>query len=500
MSIPTPDPRLEDDEDFVAAVVEVAATLPKRGNGKGATLAMGNIPDSQDAFSEPFRSTDLWNARFLVHLFRDRVRYCERMGGWFHYSGKRWARAENGEVERFAKETVRHLYTIAAAESDETRRRELAKHATRSEAAGKIMAMLELAKSEEEVAISPEGFDADPWLFNTETGTVNLRTGEEREHRAEDHITNLASAPFDLDATCPTYERFLSESTGGDETLISFLRRARGYSLTGITREQALFFKFGPEASGKSTDERIVQAIMGSYARTAEIATFLTSRRDAVRNDLAGLAGARMVSATEPDEGQTFDETLVKQLTGEDRIKARFLFRENFEFSPTFKIWLCGNHRPHVRSTGGATWRRVHVLPFNRTVPEEKRDGRLFKKLMAERAGILAWMIRGCVEWQRDGLHAPDAVRTATAEYRQAEDILAPFIEECCVVGGAVRATAKSLFAAYRKWCEEAGERVMSQKRFGMRLDDRGFDSCRGTSGTRYWLGIGLRNDVSDTL
>ncbi len=500
MSIPSLDPRLDADEDFTAAVVDVGAALPGRGNGTDAALTMGDIAGARRPVSEPFRPTELWNAHLFVHLFRDRVRYCGRMGGWFHYNGKRWARAENGEVERLAKETVRQLYTMAAAESDETRRREMAKHATRSEAAGKIAAMLDLATSEGEVAIPPEAFDGDPWLLNTETGTVNLRTGEEQEHRAEDHITNLAGAPFDPDAPCPTYESFLSESSGGDETLISFLRRARGYSLTGITREQALFFKFGPEASGKSTDERIVQAVMGSYARTAEIATFLMSRRDAIRNDLAGLAGARMVSATEPDEGQTFDEKLVKHLTGEDRIKARFLFHENFEFYPTFKIWLCGNHRPHIRSTGGATWRRVHVLPFNRTVPEEKRDGRLFEKLMAERAGILAWMVRGCLEWQRDGLHAPDTVRAATAEYRQAEDMLAPFIEECCVVGGAVRATAKSLFATYRKWCEGAGERPMSQKRFGTRLNDRSFDSWRGTGGTRYWLGIGLRNDVSDAL
>lgn len=504
MTVPPNDSRLEADDNPLAEIdFDKIEWSPRQGrhggNGdarKAGAASVGKLPP--EAGSEPFRATDLWNAGLFCNLHCDKVRFCERMGGWFHYDGKRWGRAENGEVERLAKEIPLVMYRMAAEERDEGRRQTIAKHAARTEAAGKMAAILDLAKSEEGIAIPPDAFDANPWFFNTETGTIDLRTGEEREHRSEDLITNIAGAPFDPYAPCPTYERFLFESTGGDETLISFLRRARGYSLTGITREQALFFKFGPEASGKSTDERIVQAILGTYARTAEIQTFLTSRRDMVRNDLAGLAGARTVSATEPDEGQTFDEILVKQLTGEDRIRARFLFRENFEFSPTFKIWLCGNHRPHIRSTGGATWRRVHVLPFNRSVPEEKRDRRLFERLLEERAGILAWMIRGCLEWQRDGLRPPDAVRAATAEYRQAEDVLAPFVEECFVVDRAARATKKNTYAAYRDWCDKNGERAMSQKRFGTRLENRGFDSYRGTGGVRYWLGIGLRSDVSD--
>ena len=481
------------DPEFAEIIEEEARRLPnpRKGNGKSY------VKESGDGL-EQFRPTDLWNAKLFVFLHNSRVRYCERLGGWFHYSANRWVRAECGEVERLGKETVRRLYEMAAAEVDDTRRRDMAKHATRSEAAGKLAAMLELAKTEQGIVVAPEAFDADPMTLNTEEGPVDLRTGEVRGTRPEEPLSNLTGVAVGREARPLTWERFLGDATGEDKELQGFLRRFAGYSATGITREQCLVFLYGPEAAGKSTFLRAIQAALGTYARTAEIATFLLSRRDAVRNDLAALAGARAVFATEPDEGQTWDEGLIKLLTGEDRIRARFLFRESFEFIPTFKLWIAGNHRPRVRSTGGALWRRVHIVPFTRTVPEEQRDPHLFEKLREELPGILAWVIEGCLEWQRDGLQPPPSVRAATADYRTAEDALAPFIEEYCIVDPNAESTAGDLYKGYSAWCGASGERPMGKRGFGLRLEEKGFDAYRGTRGVRYWMGIRLRSDVSD--
>ena len=483
----------EFDPEFAEILEEVAQRLPDPRNGNGKFYVDGTWGGL-----EPFRPTDVWNAKLFANIHGSCVRYCDRLGGWFHYSENRWVRAECGEVERFAKETVRRLYEMAAAETDETRRREMAKHATRSEAAGRIGAILELAKTEDGIVVPPTAFDADLMTLNTKEGPVDLRTGQPRKHRPEDLLTNLTGAAVGREARPLTWERFLSDATGEDKELQGFLQRFAGYSATGTTRDQCLVFLYGPEAAGKSTFLRVLQAALGTYAQTAEIATFLLSRRDAVRNDLAALAGARAVFATEPDEGQTWDEGLIKLLTGEDRIRARFLFRESFEFTPTFKLWIAGNHRPRVRSTGGALWRRVHVVPFTRTVPEEKRDPHLFDKLRDELPEILAWIIEGCLEWQRDGLRPPASVRAATADYRTAEDALAPFIEDCCIVEPQAKSSAGDLYKGYFAWCGANGERPIGKRGFGLRLDEKGLDSYRGTRGTRYWLGIRLRGDASD--
>jgi len=308
------------------------------------------------------------------------------MGGWFTYDGKHWTRAVCGEVERFAKDTVRYIYEIAALEPDDKQRQEIAKHATRSEAAGKIASMLDLAKTEEGIIVSPETFDTDPWKVNVQDGTVEIHPAraiaELKPHDPKDMITNISPAEWrGMEAQAPIFEKYLEESAGGDKELIAFRRRLAGCALTGDMREQVFEYAYGPEAGGKGTETRARADVMETYARAAEIASFLHSRSDKVRNDLAALVGARLVTASEPQEGQIFDEGLIRMLTGQDKMAARFLFRENFEFTCGFKIRFEGNHRPHIRSTGGATWRRLLVIPFERTVPEDRRDKTLGEKL-----------------------------------------------------------------------------------------------------------------------
>lgn len=263
------------------------------------------------------------------------------------------------------------------------------------------------------------------------------------------------------------FEAFLDEAMDGDREKIDFLQRAASYTLSGDMREQVFLFLHGPDAAGKGTFIRALADVMGTFAQSTEISTFLTARRDAVRNDIASLVGARLVTASEPEDGQTFDEGLIKILTGQDRTKARFLFRESFEFSATFKLWLQGNHRPHIRSTGGAMWRRLLIIPFTKSVPEERRDKTLGDKLRTpeERAGILAWMVRGCLEWQRGGLRPPDSVRAAVSEYRAAEDRLAPFLEERTAANKSGQVPKGKFYSAYKAWAEEVRAAALALQR-----------------------------------
>ena len=477
-------------KDELDALVDAARTLPVSVNG----LQIEKTEDAGATF-EDFRPTDLWNARLFAHLHADKVRYCERLGGWLYFDGKRWTRSEAGEVERLAKDIPRFMYQLAANEPKESRRTEIAKHAARTEAAGKLAAVLEIAKTEEKINVPPEAFDAQPWLCNVANGTLDLITGELLPHCPEDMLTNISPAEWrGLDAKAERFEQFLSEAFDGDREKIDFLQRAAGYTLSGDMREQVFLFLHGPEAAGKGTFVRAMADVMGTYAQSTEISTFLTARRDAVRNDIASLVGSRLVTASEPEDGQVFDEGLVKLLTGQDKTKARFLFRESFEFSATFKLWLQGNHRPHIRSTGGAMWRRLLIVPFTRTVPEDRRDKTLGDKFRSpeERAGILAWMVRGCLEWQRAGLRPPASVRAAVAEYRAAEDRLAPFLEECTGESKVGQVPAGELYAKYKEWAEGAGERPMSKRSFGLRLEEKGFKPGRTTRGARAWDGIFL--------
>jgi len=451
-------------------------------------------PTNKSGSFEDFRPTDLWNARLFVRLHGDKAKYCEKLGGWHVYDGKRWKRSEAGEVERHAKDTVRQMYELAALEPNDARRGEMGKHAARSEAAGKLSAILELAATEEGIVVSPEAFDAQPWLLNVQNGTLDLRTGKLHPHRPEDMLTNLSSTEWrGVDAPAPVFEKFLGDAMDGDPEKIGFLRRAAGYTLSGDMREQVFLFLHGPEAAGKGTFVRALADVMGTYARSTEIGTFLTTRRETVRNDIASLVGSRLVAASEPEDGQVFDEGLIKILTGQDRTTARFLFREHFEFTATFKLWFQGNHRPHIRSTGGAMWRRLLIVPFTRTVPEDRRDKTLGDRLRTpeERAGILAWTVRGGLDWQRDGLRPPDSVRAAVADYRAAEDRLAPFLEERTMASENGEVSAKNLYAAYKTWTEANGERQMSQKAFGTRLEEKGYIPFR-TGRARKWSGLFL--------
>jgi len=456
---------------------------------------VGGIVDSllrYDAASAllVLNATDAGNAeRFVAHA-GERFAYVHAWGTWLNYDGVRWQRDGSGAAVREALATLRAMAAEVEKVPDEEHRGVLLKHALDSESSSRIAAMLTLGQAM--LPRATEDLDRDPDLLNVANGTLDLRTGELRPHDSDDWLTRLAPVEYDAEATCPLWATFLDRVMGGNERLITFLQRAVGYSLTGHTNEQILLLLYGVGANGKSTFLETLRAILADYSAITDFNTFMKRDSEGARNDLARLVGTRLVSAVEAEAGKPLAEALVKQLTGGDTITARFLFKEYFDFKPQFKIWLAANHKPNVRGSDHGIWRRIRLVPFTITIPEAERDPRLTQKLAGELPGILAWAVRGCMDWREHGLGTPAEVLAATASYREEMDRFGGFFDEVCVIELGATVTAKELYEAYQAWCEANGERSRSKKALAVVLQERGYEPFR-TKRARCWRGLRLR-------
>lgn len=440
-----------------------------------------------------FRNTDQGNAERLVALHGQDFHYIYPWGTFAVWSGERWNLDNTGAIVRLAKNTARAMFHEADC-GDGHIDKDLAKHALNSQSRSRIEAMIALAQSEPGVPLLPDQFDNDPWLLNCANGTVDLRTGELRKHRREDLLTKIAPVEYDPDAEAPVWESFLHRILPS-EALRRFVQRVLGYAAAAVVSEEILVILYGYGANGKSTLVNAVMEALGDYAMQAA-PDLLLAKRGSHPTELADLFGARFVASVEVDEGRRLAESLVKQLTGRDRIRARRMREDFWEFDPTHTVFLATNHRPEVRGTDLAIWRRIKLVPFEVTIPDDEQDKKLPQKLRAELPGILAWIVRGCVEWQREGLGAPEEVTAATEGYRAEMDVLAAFIEDRCVVGPKYKANATDLYHAYQEWCDENGEKWEKQTKFGLRLGERGFRREKAQRVT--WYGIGLRDDRPD--
>ncbi len=437
--------------------------------------------------------TDLGNTQRFVAQHGNEIRFCYGWRKWLVWDGTRWRIDDSGDVERRAKSTVRAFYTEASGIIDDDLRKQLVAWARSSESRSKLAAIIELAKSEPKIPVSPDDLDSNLWLLNCANGTIDLRTGELLQYRREDLCTKIAPIVYDPEAQCPLFKEFLRRILNNNAGLLKFVQRAFGYALTGSTLEQVLFIFFGSGANGKSTLLEIWREALGDYGRTADAALLMQRNQDGVRNDVARLAGARFVSTSETESGRRMAEVLVKQLTGGDKLAARYLYSEFFEFNAQFKLFLTTNYKPVIRGTDNAIWRRIRLVPFEVTIPEEEQDKELPQKLRTELPGILAWAVRGCLRWQRDGLGQPEKVEVATAAYRDEMDLLGGFIKDCCVENKNGKVPAGKLYAAYKLWAETNGERALTQQRLGTALADRGFRRWR-TGSVRGWSRIALRD------
>jgi len=476
--------------------VEYYAQLVKEAADRRAEIAAayqridGAAEPGQEAATGG-RPTDVSNAERFVRLYGADLRYCWPQNRWLHWDSARWAADDTGRVHQLAKRTVAAMYAEAAADEDNERRKALAKHAAKSEGEARINAIVSLARSEPTIPVRPQELDADPWLFNLANGTLDLKTGTLRPHRRRDLITKIAACDYDASAGCPAWEAFMDRILGGNADLVAFLRRAAGYVLTGDTSEHALFVLYGSGANGKSTFMNVLLHLLGDYGQKAAADLFMARRRDQHPTGIADLQGARLVAGAETEDGQLLAEGLMKDLTGGDRVRARHLYTKNFEFVPAFKLFLATNHRPVVRDPSHAMWRRIRLVPFTITIPPGEQDKHLFERLRDESPGILAWAVRGCLEWQAQGLGTAPDVEAATAQYRAESDTLGEFLDECCTVAPDARVAKDHLFKRYTEWAEANRESRLSKRGFGGQLVGRGITEGRSNT-VRWWQGIGL--------
>jgi len=443
-----------------------------------------------------FNHTDQGNAERLVNRHGDDLLYVEAWGRWLVWDGARYRPDDTGEAVRRAKETVKAAYHEADPGDGRPVDGELSKHAIRSQAASRIRDMIFLAKSENGIAARTSDFDREDWLLNCENGTVDLRTGNLREHDRGDRITKMAGTSHDPEAEAPTWTAFV-ERVLPSETMRRFVQKLCGYALTGDVSEQVLPFLHGTGANGKSTLVNTVLAAMGAYGQQAA-PDLLLAKKGTHPTELADLFGARLVASVEVEDGRRMAEGLVKQLTGGERVKARYMRQDFFEFDPTHKVFLVANHKPEIRGTDHAIWRRIKMIPFDVTIPDAEKDERLPEKLRDELPGVLAWMVEGCLLWQQEGLGEPEEVKAATEGYRAEMDVLASFIEDRCVEHERAAALATPLYREYQNWCEENGEQPVKQTKFGLSLRERGFQKAlQSGSRLKMWRGIGLHDPES---
>jgi putative DNA primase/helicase len=402
------------------------------------------------------------------------LRYVAAWSRWLFWDGARWIFDDT----LCAFDRARGICREAAAECNKP------KVASAIASAKTVAAVERLAKADRRHAATSDQWDADVWLLNTPDGVVDLRTGKLRPHHPQDYMTKITAAgPH---GECPRWHQFLDRITGGEIALKNYLQRPTGYALTGITREHALFFGYGTGANGKTVFTDTVSNTLAAYHCTAPIETFTATSMDRHPTELADLRGARLVTAVETEEGRRWAESRIKMLTGGEKVKARFMRQDLFEFTPQLKLLITGNHKPGLRSVDEAMRRRFNLIPFTVTIPPEERDPDLTQKLKAEWPGILAWMVQGCLAWQSTGLEPPEIVREATTAYLDGEDAIAAWIDEECEPDPQAWEKVGALYASWKTWADKSGEYAGSVKRFGQNLEARGYSPQRSHAGRGF--------------
>lgn len=471
-------------------------------NGNGSSNG-NHEPEPPVAAEDPYRCglTDLGNAERFADRYRDIVRWCETWNSWVVFNGKCWEPDRSGRVDQLAKIVVRAIYYEAAAakaagltEDGE----KIWKHAKASESNRAIRALLDRAKSE--LPITPDKFNTHLYLLNCLNGTLDLRTGELSDHNPHDFLTRCIKLKYNPLAPRPTWVTFVETILSGNLDLIAFMQEALGMSLSGDTSEQCLFICHGNGSNGKTTMLETIRIIMAGYGLAANIETFQVRKSETVRNDIAELYGARLVTASENTMGSRLNEAFIKKATGKEPLRARRLHENEFEFMPEFTLWLAVNHKPVVKDTTKGMWRRVHFIPFLKTFDEGQVDKHFGEKLLDEAEGILTWLVQGCMAWYSRGqLTIPKAVKDATQAYRAEMDMVGNFLQlECDLTNKKIPTKTKDLLERYEAWCNQLGE-TFSPKDLKRGLNEQGYHSQRGTGGNYVYIGIRLRTTDEST-
>lgn len=471
-----------DELSAISAIKIEEPEPPPKLNGRNGQHAFDEDLEEEPFEPRPPELSDDALAEEFVRAYGGMYRYVYKWNKWYRLTPSGlWTEDATRTFYSAARAVCRHM--AAGVENDRVAKA-VASTKTRN-------AVVDMASADPVVAATIEQWDANLWLLYTPEGAIDLRAGGKPVPRPEAYCTKAtAVAPG---GTCPLWLRFLDRVTAGDLGLQLYLQRVAGYCLTGSTEEHALFFLHGTGANGKSVFVNAVLGALGAYAVTASMQTFVDQKLPQHETELAMLRGARLVVASETEEGKRWAEARLKSLTGGEPITARFMRRDHFTYVPQFKLLLSGNHKPGLRTVDEAIRRRMHLIPFTVTIPQAERDLKLGEKLKAEWPGILLWMIDGCHLWAERGLDPPESVRMATEAYLESEDAMAAWIDECCERDRSSWEPSSALFTSWKAWAERSGEKyaVGTKKRFGQSLEDRGFRPERiGAASTRGFYGL----------
>ena len=446
--------------------------------------------------------TDAGNAELMARKYKGEVLYCPDTKSFLVYDGSRYVKDTENKVEWLMKDLLKSWMIQANLDTDEDRRKRTIQHILKSENQNRIKAAVDSLKSEPGLSAGLDNFDKDIWKFNVANGTIALKTGKLQSHTPADLLMKKSPVKYEPNAKCPHWINFVDSITNGNKELQGFLQEALGYSLTGDTSEQCLFILHGSGANGKSTFIEIAREVLGDYGMQIPVETLLVRKHEGASNDVAGLKGARFAAASEAEKGQSLAESKIKQLVaGNDKISARFLYGEFFDYVPQFKIFLATNWMPKISGTDHGIWRRIRLIPFEvafidpkihpETPTNRQQDRGLGAKLRSELSGILNWMLAGCLRWQKEGLSRPEAVTSATEGYREDNDPVGQFIGERCETDGSE--AFAPLYEAYYDWATEARDRPINRKEFSQRLAAKGYNrERRGKSGERTIVGLTL--------
>lgn len=408
-------------------------------------------------------------------------KYCSEWSRWYNWDGTRW----NHDRVLYLQHLVREMCRNASNKAEQS------KQMQRLASANSMSSVERVIRCDPVHAVATDQWDSHIWLLNTPGGVLDLIKGEMLAHRRDDLMTKITTAT--PAGPCPTWSRFLFEICGQDKELVSYLQRVVGYCLSGATTEHAIFFLYGTGANGKSVFTNVVTTILGDYAVSAPLETFMDTKHERHPTELAGLRGARLVCSIETEQGRRWNESKLKALTGGDKITARFMRQDYFEFTPNFKLVVAGNHKPSIRNVDAAMKRRLHLIPFTVTIPPHRRDQSLTQKLLVERDGIMRWAFDGFRIWNRSGLNPPKIVTDATNEYFEEEDSLAEFVNEELKQIAEARVSIAALFDRWQSWTTQRGEYTGSSKWLSQQLINRGFERCRITGGQKAIKGLSLK-------
>ena len=479
------------------AIQECNNVFNPQQNNDGFNLYV--LEDSTEEIKKKYYSyDDTGNAARFTDNFKDAVRYSYVRKNWYFYNGKTWILDQEGKVKTLVDEILEKMKREPVYVTDETPEEEaqkfLQKHIKYSRGSNGKTNMLK--ESQHLLPIQPDEFDKDKHFINVQNGYLDLHTGTLHEHDKGKFFTKIASIEYTDKIDCPLWVDFLYQIFDGNKPLIDYMQRAVGYSLSGSTEEQMMFILYGNGRNGKSVFLDIITEMLGNYTTNIQPQTLMVKPQQGTANsDVARLDGARLVTTTEPNDGMRFDEGLVKQMTGGDKVTARFLYGDEFDYFPQFKIWMATNHKPIIRGTDDGIWRRLAVIPFTVQIPENRVDRQLKNKLKREMKGILNWAVEGYQEWKRIGLKEPQVIKDQRQTYRTEMDVVELFIEECCIRKNGEREKASDLYIIYSSWAKDNHQHIMSNTKFGKEMANK-FQKIK-SSGV-YYAGIQLKKEFNN--